>query len=136
MPKEIIRTDQAPAAIGPYSQGIKVGSFVFASGQIALDPASGKLVEGGTEAETRQVMKNLLGVLAASGARPKDVVKTTIFLLDLADFGLVNSIYGETFNADPPARSTVQVAGLPRGARVEIEATAFIFIGPVTGDKS
>lgn len=130
MPKEIIRTEKAPAAIGPYSQGIKVGGFVFASGQIALDPATGKLVEGGTEAETRQVMKNMLGVLAAAGARPEDVVKTTIFLVDLADFALVNSIYGATFSANPPARSTVQVAGLPRGARVEIEATAFI------GEKS
>jgi 2-iminobutanoate/2-iminopropanoate deaminase len=130
MPKEIIRTEKAPAAIGPYSQGIKVGGFVFTSGQIALDPATGKLVEGGTEAETRQVMKNMLGVLAASGARPEDVVKTTIFLVDLADFALVNSIYGATFSANPPARSTVQVAGLPRGARVEIEATAFI------GEKS
>jgi 2-iminobutanoate/2-iminopropanoate deaminase len=130
MPKEIIRTEKAPAAIGPYSQGIKVGGFVFASGQIALDPATGKLVEGGTEAETRQVMKNMLGVLGAAGARPEDVVKTTIFLVDLADFALVNSIYGATFSANPPARSTVQVAGLPRGARVEIEATAFI------GEKS
>jgi 2-iminobutanoate/2-iminopropanoate deaminase len=130
MPKEIIRTEKAPAAIGPYSQGIKVGGFVFTSGQIALDPVTGKLVEGGTEAETRQVMKNMLGVLAASGARPENVVKTTIFLVDLADFALVNSIYGATFSANPPARSTVQVAGLPRGARVEIEATAFI------GEKS
>ena len=130
MPKEIIRTEKAPAAIGPYSQGTKVGGFVFASGQIALDPATGKLVEGGTEAETRQVMHNMLGVLAASGARPEDVVKTTIFLVDLADFALVNSIYGATFSANPPARSTVQVAALPRGARVEIEATAFI------GEKS
>ena len=130
MAKEIIHTEQAPAAIGPYSQGIKIGGFVFASGQIALDPATGKLVEGGTEAETRQVMKNMLGVLAAAGARPEDVVKTTIFLVDLADFALVNSIYGATFASNPPARSTVQVAGLPRGARVEIEATAFI------GEKS
>ncbi len=134
MPKDTVRTDKAPAAIGPYAQGTKVGGFVFTSGQIALDPATGALVSGGTEAETRQVMKNLVAVLEAGGASPKDVVKTTIFLQDLQDFSLVNAIYGETFADSLPARSTVQVAGLPRGARVEIEAIAFV--GQPSGEKS
>lgn len=129
MPKASIHTDQAPAAIGPYAQATKAGGFLFTSGQIALDPASGQLVPGGTEAEARQVIKNLLHVLSAGGASPDDVVKTTIFLADLDDFALVNGIYGEAFGKSLPARSTVQAARLPRGARVEIEAIAFV------GDK-
>lgn len=130
MPKDIVSTERsnlkAPAAIGPYSQGTRAGGFVFTSGQIALDPATGVLVPGGTEAETRQVLANLLAVLAAGGATPADVVKTTIFLADLGDFGLVNSIYAESFGGSLPARSTVQVAALPKGARVEIEAVAYV----------
>ncbi|MBK6517589.1 MAG: RidA family protein [Polyangiaceae bacterium] len=129
MPKTSIHTDLAPAAIGPYAQATKAGGFLFTSGQIALDPATGQMVSGGTEAEARQVLKNLLHVLSAGGAAPDDVVKTTIFLADLDDFALVNGIYGEAFGKSLPARSTVQAARLPRGARVEIEAIAYV------GDK-
>lgn len=126
MPKSSVSTDKAPKAIGPYAQATKAGGFVFTSGQIALDPASGEMVTGGTEAETRQVLKNLVHVLEAAGATPADVVKTTIFLAELDDFALVNGIYGETFGGSLPARSTVQAARLPRGARVEIEAIAYV----------
>ena len=126
MQKTIVRTAEAPAAIGPYSQAIKAGDLVFTSGQIALDPATGLIVEGGVEAETHQVLKNLGEVLAASGATWDDVVKTTIFLADLADFALVNRLYGEVAGRIPPARSTVQVAALPRASRVEIEAIAHL----------
>ncbi len=126
MPKEHIHTDRAPKAIGPYAQATRAGGFLFTSGQIALDPATGELVSGGTEAEARQVVKNLLAVLDAGGAKPTDVTKTTIFLLDMDDFSLVNGIYGEAFGESLPARSTVQAARLPRGARVEIEAIAYV----------
>jgi len=129
MPKQMIATDDAPKAIGPYAQATTAGGFVLTSGQIALDPATGDMVAGGTEAETRQVLKNLVAVLRAAGASPDDVVKTTIFLLDLSDFALVNRLYGDVFGASLPARSTVQVAALPKGARVEIEAVAYV------GDK-
>jgi 2-iminobutanoate/2-iminopropanoate deaminase len=124
MSKVAIRTDRAPAAIGPYSQAVKAGSLVFLSGQIALDPATGELASGGVEAEARQVMKNLTEVLKAAGLGWADVVKTTIYLTDLADFSVVNRIYGESAGAVPPARATVQVAALPKGATVEIEAIA------------
>lgn len=129
MPKEIIATEDAPAAIGPYAQATKAGGFVFTSGQIGLDPATGALVPGGTEAETRRVLANLARVLDAAGASPTDVVKCTIFLADLGDFATVNGLYGEMFGQSLPARSTVQVAALPKGARVEIEAIAYL------GDK-
>ena len=119
-------TAEAPAPIGPYSQAIRVGDFLFTSGQVALIPATGQLVEGGIEAETHQTLKNLSAVLAAGGATWADVAKTTIFLVDLADFTIVNRIYGEVAVSPAPARSTVQVAGLPRGARVEIEAVAYL----------
>ncbi len=122
--KRVIDTRQAPSAIGPYSQAIENGPFVFCSGQIGLDPAAGAIVAGGIEAETRRVMDNLRSVLSAAGLAFSDVVKTTIFLADLADFEAVNRIYGEHFEAPYPARSTVQVAALPRKARVEIEAIA------------
>jgi 2-iminobutanoate/2-iminopropanoate deaminase len=122
--KEIIATDQAPQAIGPYSQGVKAGGFLFLSGQIALDPATGELVSGGVAAETEQVMDNIAGVLAAAGLDFSAAVKSTIYLTDLAAFGVVNGIYGKRFPATPPARSTVQVAALPRGACVEIEVIA------------
>lgn len=126
MPKQPVSTLDAPQAIGPYAQAVKAGGFVVTSGQIALDPATGDLVPGGTEAETKQVLKNLLAVLGAAGARAEDVVKTTIFLVDLSDFALVNRLYGDVFGASLPARSTVQVAALPKGARVEIEAMAHV----------
>jgi 2-iminobutanoate/2-iminopropanoate deaminase len=126
MPKNTVSTDRAPKAIGPYAQATRAGEFLFTSGQIALDPARGELVGGGTEAETRQVLSNLVAVLEAGGASPGDVVKTTIFLVDLADFAKVNAIYAEVFGDSLPARSTVQVAALPRGARVEIEAIAHV----------
>lgn len=123
MKKQIV-TNQAPAAIGPYSQAIESDGLVFCSGQIALDHRSGQLISGGIEAEVRCAMGNLTEVLRAAGLGLGDVVKTTIFLLDLGDFTIVNRIYGEHFEAPCPARSTVQVAALPRGARVEIEAIA------------
>ena len=121
----VVSTDGAPKAIGPYSQGIAVGELVFCSGQIALDPASGELVGGGdVAAETRQVLANLAAVLKAAGVGPERVVKTTIFLVDLGDFAVVNRVYAETFPSVPPARSTVEVRRLPRDARGEIEAIA------------
>jgi 2-iminobutanoate/2-iminopropanoate deaminase len=123
--RETIHTVAAPEAIGPYSQAVAAGGYVFTSGQIGLDPASGQLVDGEVEAQTRQVMANLAAVLAAAGLTFADVVKTTIFLIDMADFSAVNGVYGESFEDGPkPARSTVAVAALPRGARVEIEAIA------------
>lgn len=123
--RETIHTVAAPEAIGPYSQAVGAGGYVFTSGQIGLDPSSGQLVEGGIEAQTRQVMANLAAVLAAAGLTFADVVKTTIFLIDMNDFSAVNGVYGESFEDGPkPARSTVAVAALPRGARVEIEAIA------------
>jgi 2-iminobutanoate/2-iminopropanoate deaminase len=125
MSKAAITTDRAPAAIGPYSQAVRIGDFVFTSGQIGLDPASGQLVHGGIEAETRQVLDNLTAVLEAAGAGWRDVVRTTIYLADMADFTLVNKLYGERVGVGVmPARSTVQVAKLPRGAAVEIDAVA------------
>ncbi|HEX3551301.1 MAG TPA: RidA family protein [Candidatus Elarobacter sp.] len=122
--RETIATDAAPAAIGPYSQAIAAGGYVFTSGQIALDPATGALVEGDAAAQTRQVMANLRAVLTAAGLSLGAVVKTTIFLVDMKDFAAVNAVYGEAFAGAPPARSTVAVAALPRDARVEIEAIA------------
>src|SRR6476620_11572924 len=128
MERTIVSTPHAPAAIGPYSQAVRAGSFVFLSGQIPLDPATGEMVGGDdVEAQALQVMSNLKAVLAAAGASFSKVVKTTIFLTDLADFVRVNKIYGSCFEGiEPPARATVQVAALPRGAKVEIEATAYL----------
>ncbi len=124
--REAIRTTAAPDAIGPYSQAVASGALVFLSGQIALDPRTGALVDGDAAAQTRQVMANLAAVLAASGLSFAHVVKTTIFLLDMNDFAAVNAAYAESFEDAPskPARSTVAVAALPRGARVEIDAIA------------
>lgn len=123
--RESIHTTAAPAAIGPYVQAVAAGPYVFTSGQIALDPATGDLVPGGVDEQVRQVMANLAAVLAAAGLGFADVVKTTVFLTDMNDFAAVNSAYGESFDtASKAARSTVAVAALPRGARVEIEATA------------
>lgn len=124
MNKTVVQTPAAPAAIGPYSQAIISGDLVFTAGQIPLDPATGQLVTGDIKAMTERVMDNLAAVLAAAGCGFPDVVKSTIFLADLADFAAVNEVYGKRFTAQPPARSTVQAAGLPRGARVEIELIA------------
>ncbi len=124
MTRRAISTAGAPAAIGPYSQGIVTNGLFFSAGQAALDPVSGDLVEGGIEPETERVMANLTAVLDAAGASWGDVVKTTIFLIDMADFATVNGIYGRHVVDPPPARSTVAVAGLPKGARIEIEVVA------------
>ena len=126
MSKRIIATDQAPAAVGPYSQAVRVGDFVFTAGQIALDPATGQLVADDIEAQTRQVLANLSAVLEAAGTSLSNVVKTTVFLADMAEFKAMNAVYAEFFSEGPPARSTVQVAALPLGARVEIEAVAIV----------
>ncbi len=125
--RTIVSSPDAPKAIGPYSQAVKAGagpSLLFCSGQIPLDPKTGELVKGTIEEETRRVMENVAAVLRAGGAGFAQVVKTTIFLTDLGDFAKVNEVYGGYFPHDPPARSTVQVAALPRGARVEIECLA------------
>lgn len=122
--KHEISTHSAPAAIGPYSQAIADGDWVFCSGQLGVDPATSRVVEGGVAAETRRAMENLREVLTAAGLGFDDIVKTTIYLADLTDFELVNRIYDEHLNGPYPARSTVQVAALPRGARIEIEAIA------------
>jgi 2-iminobutanoate/2-iminopropanoate deaminase len=123
--RETILTTAAPAPIGPYTQAVAAGPFIFCSGQIGLDPTTGGLAEG-LENQTRQVMANVAAVLAAAGCTFADVVKTTIFLADMADFGTVNEIYGRVLGESRPARSTVAVAGLPRGVRVEIEAVALV----------
>lgn len=122
--RETVKTEKAPAAIGPYSQGIRSGGFLFCSGQIPLDPATGKMVAGGIEAQTERVMRNLAAVLEAGGASLRSVVKTTVYLVDLADFPAMNGVYGTFFPEEPPARATVQVAKLPVGALVEIDAVA------------
>ncbi len=123
MTREAISTGSAPAAIGPYSQAIASDGLVFCSGQLGLDPATGNLLEG-VEAQAERAMLNLRSVLDAAGLTFADVAKTTIFLVDMGDFGAVNAIYGRFMPDPPPARSTVQVAGLPKGGRVEIEAIA------------
>ncbi len=124
MDKQIIHTDKAPKAIGPYSQAVRVGDFVYTAGQVALDPATMELVSGSVEEQTRQVLANLTQVLAAAGTDMNKVVKTTVFLQDMGDFAKMNAIYAEAFAENPPARSTVAVAGLPKGALVEIECVA------------
>lgn len=122
--KTVITAAHAPAAIGPYSHAISVGNFLFTSGQIALDPATGKLAGDTIEVQTEQVLKNLESVLYANDMTFANVVKTTVFLTDLADFTAVNAIYATRFPAEPPARSCVQVAGLPGGSKIEIELVA------------
>lgn len=124
MTRTVVTTDKAPKALGPYSVAVQTDAMVFCSGQIALDPASNEIVPGGVEAETRQVLTNLSNVLEAAGSDLAHVVKTTVFLRDMADFPKMNAIYGEFFTENPPARSTVAVAGLPKGVAVEIEAIA------------
>lgn len=122
--KVIIQTDRAPQAIGPYSQAVKANGFVFASGQIPIDPKTGEFVPGCIQEQTKQVLKNLTAVLEAAGSNLDRVVKTTVFLLDMKEFDAMNEVYGEFFKVEPPARATVQAARLPRDARVEIEVIA------------
>mgnify|MGYP006286722431 CR=1 FL=1 len=124
--KQQITTDQAPAAIGPYSQGIKAGNMVYVSGQIPLNPASGELISEDIQAAARQVLENVQAILRAGGADLEQVVKVTVFLKDMADFQKVNEVYAEFFEGNPPARACIQVAGLPRDARVEMEAMALV----------
>lgn len=126
MPLKKISTDKAPSAIGPYSQGIIANGFLFTAGQIPLDPTAGKIVDGGIVEQTQQVMRNLQAVLGAAGASWGDVVKTTVYLQDLAHFPTVNEVYGKSLGNARPARSTVQVSALPRGAMVEIDAIAVV----------
>ncbi|OIQ58266.1 2-iminobutanoate/2-iminopropanoate deaminase [Moorella thermoacetica] len=122
--KIVVATNQAPAAIGPYSQAIRIGNLIFTSGQIPLDPASGQIVDGGAAEQTARVMANLQAVLAAAGAGLEDVVKTTVYIKDMNDFNTINEVYGRYFNQEPPARSCVEVARLPKNVLVEIEAVA------------
>jgi 2-iminobutanoate/2-iminopropanoate deaminase len=122
--RKIISTQHAPAAVGPYSQAVQISDLIYSAGQIPLVPETGKLVEGDIAAQTRQVMQNLSAVLEAAGSNLSNVIKTTVYVTDLTDFAAINQVYGSFFAADPPARSTVQVAALPLGAQVEIEAVA------------
>jgi len=124
MKKKIVHTDDAPAAVGPYSQAVKIGDLVYTAGQIPLDPATGKMVEGDVQAQTERSLLNLQAVLKASGSSLKNVVKTTVFLQNMGDFAAMNEVYGRFFTKNPPARSAVEVAALPLGAQVEIEAVA------------
>lgn len=124
--KSIITTGKAPKAIGPYSAGVSTGCLVFTAGQLGMDPESGELVEGGIQAQTRQALKNLQAVLEAAGSGLENVIKTTVFLNDISEFGLMNEIYGTFFTENFPARSAFQVAALPKAAAVEIEAVALV----------
>ena len=124
--KEIVATDRAPRAIGPYSQAIRSGQLLFASGQIPIDPATGEFVAGGIAEQTEQVMRNVSAILEAAGGGLQQVVKTTVFLADMDDFTAMNEVYGRFFGENPPARATVQAARLPRDARIEIEAIAVL----------
>ncbi len=130
MTRTVIHAAHAPAAVGPYSHAIRTEQFVFASGQVPLDPATNQLVTGDVAAQTRQVLLNVQAILTAAGTSLANVVKTTVFLADMADFAAMNAVYAEFFPADPPARSTVQVAALPLGAQVEIEVVALVAAQP------
>ena len=134
--KKIVSTGEAPAAIGPYSQAVRGGNFLFCSGQIPLDPKSGQIVSGDIAAHTRRVLDNIGAVLKAEGLTFETIVKTTIFLTDLADFQTVNEIYGLYFKQQPPARSTVQVSALPKGANIEIEVIAVADGGESSGETA
>ena len=124
--KKIVRPENGPKAIGPYSLGVQAGHLVFTAGQIGIIPASGEIIEGGVEAETRQALENVKAILEAAGTSLANVVKTTVFLHDINDFNKMNDIYGPFFPENPPARSAIQVAALPRGAAVEIESVALV----------
>jgi len=124
--REPVKTNNAPAALGPYSQAIKVGEFVYTSGQVAIDPATGEFIDGGIAEQTERVLKNVAAVLEAAGSSLDQVVKTLVFLSDMNDFAAMNEVYGKFFTGAPPARSTVQAARLPKDARIEIEAVALI----------
>ncbi len=126
MEREIIHTNHAPTAVGPYSQANKIGNLVYTAGQIALDPATGQMREDDVQIQTEQVLNNLRAVLQAAGTDLENVVKTTVFLQDMGEFKAMNEVYGRFFPSNPPARSTVAVAGLPLNARVEIEVVALI----------
>ncbi|MCX6967960.1 MAG: RidA family protein [Verrucomicrobia bacterium] len=122
--KKVIATSEAPKAVGPYSQAVAVGNFLFCAGQIPLDPATGELIEGDVTAQAERVLQNVQGVLAANGMTFANVVKSTVFMVDLANFGAMNAVYAKYFSEPFPARSTIQVAALPKGAQVEIEVIA------------
>lgn len=124
MKKQIVATESAPKAVGPYSQAVRAGDFLFSAGQIPLDPATGNLVAGGIQEQTERVLENIKAVLTSQGIGLAQVVKTTVFMTNLADFTAMNEVYAKFFPVDPPARSTVQVAALPKGAQVEIEVIA------------
>ena len=134
--KKIVSTTEAPAAVGPYSQAVRVGQFIFTAGQIPLDPKSGQIVSQDISEQTRRVLDNLTAVLQAENLTFNHIVKTTIFLMDMNDFQAVNDVYASYFSAQPPARSTVQVSGLPKGARVEIECIAVSDQKPAGGQLS
>jgi 2-iminobutanoate/2-iminopropanoate deaminase len=129
MTKEIVATEKAPQAIGPYSQAVVANGFMFCSGQIGLDPKSGQLVAGGVQVETERALENLKGVLGAKGLTMDHIVKTTVFLATMDDFAKMNEVYAKFFTKGPPARATVAAAGLPKGARVEVECVAAL--GPL-----
>ena len=126
MKKKIVVAENAPKALGPYSAGVKAGHFIYTAGQLGLDPTSGEFVEGGIEEQTRQALENLKAILEAAGTKMSKVVKTTVFLLDMNDFGAMNGVYGDFFTKKFPARSAVQVARLPKDGLVEIEAVALV----------
>ncbi len=124
--RKTVQTEKAPAAIGPYSQAVLTGGFLFCSGQISIDPATGKMVEGGIEIQTERVLRNLAAVLEEGGVSLQSVVKTTVYLADLSDFTAMNGVYGTFFTENPPARATIEAAKLPAGALVEIDAVASV----------
>ena len=124
MPKKHVATKHAPTPIGPYSQGVIAGGLLFVSGQIPIDPATDKLIQGDIKAQTEQVLKNILAVLKEAKMGPENVVKASVFLADLADFAQMNEVYGQYLGKEPPARSTIQAAALPKGARIEMDVIA------------
>ena len=126
MKREIIATDKAPATIGPYSQAVKVGNFIFVSGQIPIDPKTGKIVGNDIMAQTKRVLENIKAVLEAAGANLTNVVKTTVYLVDMGDFNAMNEIYATYFSEKPPARSTVEVSKLPKGSKIEVDVIAYV----------